>query len=83
MSAEQAGVYKPHSAVYRFATESLNLPPEQILHVAAHPWDVRGAKSFGLMGAYLDREAIAYGNTGPLPDLQVSRLTELAARLGV
>ena len=65
VSAEQAGVYKPHSAVYRFAAEYLNLPPDQILHVAAHPWDVRGAKAFGLLGAYINREGIPYGEAGP------------------
>ncbi len=83
ISAEQAGVYKPHSAVYRFAAENLNLPPNQILHVAAHPWDVRGAEAFGLLGAYINRASIPYGEAGPPPDLEVSKLTELAARLGV
>lgn len=83
ISAEQAGVYKPHSAVYGFAAEHLNLPPNHILHVAAHPWDIRGAKTFGLLGAYLNRDRIPFGETAAPPDLEVSRLTELAARLGV
>ncbi len=81
ISAEQAGVYKPHSAVYRFAAEHLNLPPNQILHVAAHPWDVRGAKASGLLGAYINRDSVPYGETAAPPDLEVSKLTELAARL--
>ncbi len=81
ISAEQAGVYKPHSAVYRFAAENLNLPPNQILHVAAHPWDIRGAKAVGMLGAYINRESGPYGETAAPPDLEVSKLTELAARL--
>ena len=83
ISAEQAGVYKPHAAVYRFAAEHLNLPPNQILHVAAHPWDVRGAKASGLLGAYVNRESVPYRETAATPELEVSKLTQLAARLGI
>jgi 2-haloacid dehalogenase len=47
ISAEQAGAYKPHQAVYSCAMQQLGLEKEQILHVAAHGWDIRGAKAFG------------------------------------
>ncbi|PKB71725.1 MAG: haloacid dehalogenase, type II [SAR202 cluster bacterium Io17-Chloro-G6] len=83
ISAEQAGAYKPHSVVYRTATEQLNLQPSQILHVAAHTWDIRGAKAFGFMGAYLNRDNIPYGGGFPQADLEITTLTELAEILGV
>jgi len=83
ISAEQAGVYKPHSVVYRTAAEHLNLQPNQILHVAAHPWDIRGAKAFGFIGVYLNRHNIPYGVGSPPADLEITTLTELAGRLGV
>ena len=51
--------------------------------IAAHPWDIRGAKAAGLMGAYINRDSVPYGETAAPPDLEVSKLTELAARLGV
>lgn len=82
ISAEQPGVYKPHSAVYGAAVENLNLRPNQVLHVAAHPWDVRGAKTFGLLGAYVNRDNVPFGEAPPQPDLEVSYLTGLADRLG-
>ena len=82
ISAEQAGAYKPHSVVYRTASEHLNLQPSQILHVAAHPWDIRGAKSFGFLGVYLNRENIPYGDAPPQADLEITTLTELAGLLG-
>lgn len=82
ISAEQAGAYKPHSVVYRTAAERLNLQPNQILHVAAHPWDIRGAKAFGFLGVYLNRENIPYGDAEPSADLEITTLNELAGRLG-
>ena len=82
ISAEQAGVYKPHSAVYRYAIDSLNLQANQVLHVAAHPWDVRGAKATGLLGAYINRDNVPYSDSLPHPDLEVSKLTALASNLG-
>ena len=82
ISAEQAGAYKPHSVVYRTAAEHLNFQPNQILHVAAHPWDIRGAKAFGFLGVYLNRDNIPYGDGSPSPDLEITTLTQLAGRLG-
>ena len=82
ISAEQAGAYKPHSVVYRTAAEHLNLQPNQILHVAAHPWDIRGAKAFGFLGVYLNRHDIPFGDGSPQADLEIATLTELAGRLG-
>ena len=82
ISAEQAGAYKPHSVVYRTAAEHLNFQPNQILHVAAHPWDIRGAKAFGFLGVYLNRDNIPYGDGSPSADLEITTLTELAGRLG-
>ena len=83
ISAEQAGAYKPHSVVYRTAAEHLNLQPSQILHVAAHPWDIRGAKAFGFLGVYLNRDNIPYGDGSPKADSEITSLTELAGLLGV
>ena len=81
ISAEQAGVYKPHPAVYRTAAEQLGLDKTQILHVASHSWDIRGAKAFGMLGAYVNRANSPYGNSRFPPDLEVVDLFDLAARI--
>jgi len=67
--------------VYRVAVELLGLKKEQVLHVASHGWDIRGAKSFGMLGAYINRVNVPYGDSPLKPDLEVSRLTDLAASL--
>ena len=35
-------------------------PREQVLHVAAHAWDIRGARADGVAGAYIDPYGIPY-----------------------
>lgn len=82
ISAELVGVYKAHAAVYTAAAEILNLPVQRILHVASHPWDVRGAKAAGMLGAYVNREGIAYGDRGSPPELETTNLVGLVEGLG-
>ena len=82
ISAEQAGYYKPHAGVYQHAVQELGLPGEQVLHVAAHAWDIRGARAAGMAGAYINRYDIPYVDAdGSQADLEVPGLAELADRL--
>lgn len=54
-SAELFGHYKPDPEVYLGAARLLDLPPEQVLMVAAHPSDLRAAAGCGLKTAYVPR----------------------------
>ncbi len=82
ISVEQAGCYKPDQRVYRKATEVLSVKVENVLHVAAHAWDVRAARVAGMRGAYIDRHNIPYAPfTDERPDLETANLPELAAIL--
>jgi 2-haloacid dehalogenase len=56
LSAEDAQSYKPAPDVYRLAVEIAGgRPPERVLMVAAHAWDLRGAQVLGLRTAYVSR----------------------------
>src|SRR5262245_22499874 len=55
VSVEEVEVYKPHPAVYRHAAERLGVEPRRITLIAAHAWDVVGAKSAGLDAVWIDR----------------------------
>jgi 2-haloacid dehalogenase len=55
LSAELARTYKPDAAVYRTAAALLDVAPEQVLMVAAHKWDLVGARAAGLRTAFIDR----------------------------
>ncbi|MGH9061568.1 MAG: haloacid dehalogenase type II, partial [Acidimicrobiales bacterium] len=45
LSAEEAQTYKPDPAVYQLALTVSARPPDRLLMVAAHAWDLRGAQN--------------------------------------
>lgn len=55
LSAEDSHSYKPHPDVYRLAIANAGCPPERLLMVAAHAWDLRGAQAVGMRTAYVER----------------------------
>jgi 2-haloacid dehalogenase len=55
LSAEDAQTYKPGPAIYQLAVEAAGCPPGQVLMVAAHAWDLRGAQAVGMRTAYIPR----------------------------
>ncbi|SDC20381.1 haloacid dehalogenase type II [Acinetobacter boissieri] len=54
-SAENFHAYKPSPKTYLGVAELLNVYPNQVLMVAAHHSDLVGARSCGLMTAYIER----------------------------
>lgn len=57
LSAAAVRAYKPAPEVYRLAAEAAACPPERVLMVAAHAWDLRAAQENGLQTAYVPRPA--------------------------
>jgi 2-haloacid dehalogenase len=87
-SAELFGHYKPDPEVYLGAAGLLDLPPEQVLMVAAHPSDLRAAAACGLKTAYVPRP-LERGPSGVMEpwtpgefDLVAEDFGALAAALG-
>lgn len=87
-SAELFGHYKPDPEVYLGAARLLDLPPEQVLMVAAHPSDLRAAAACGLKTAYVPRP-LERGPGGTMEpwtpgefDLVAEDFVALAAELG-
>ena len=77
--AERAGYYKPHTGVYQHAIKELGPPGEQVFDVAAHVWDIRGARVAGMAGAYINRYGIPYVDANySQPDLEVAGFAQLA-----
>jgi 2-haloacid dehalogenase len=67
LSAELARHYKPDPEVYQTAADLLGLPPAQVLMVAAHQHDLRGAQAVGMKTAFIPRP-LEYGpNRRPDP----------------
>ncbi len=81
LSAEDVRTYKPDPAVYELAVEVSGAPPDRLLMVAAHAWDLRGAQRAGLRTAYVARPV----GDPPVPtdrfDLHAEDLADLAGQL--
>jgi 2-haloacid dehalogenase len=85
LSAELAHAYKPAPEPYLAAVRLLGLEPPEVMMVAAHPWDLAGAREAGLATAFVERP-LEYGpgsppRADPGADLSVTDLLELAERL--
>ncbi|KIF75082.1 HAD family hydrolase [Streptomyces sp. 150FB] len=81
LSAETALAYKPSPAVYRLAIDTAGCPPERVLMVAAHAWDLRGAQASGMRTAYVHRPAGDPPTGSDTFDGQFGGLDELVSAL--
>lgn len=85
LSAELVKTYKPSRAVYELAPDLLGLAPDEVMLVAAHPFDLQGARRAGLRSAFIDRP-LEYGpgsppREDPEADYSVNDLHELEREL--
>ena len=87
LSAELVRHYKPDPETYLMIPFLLDLHPEEVMLVAAHPSDLRHAQEYGLRTAYVLRPQ-EWGPEGeaeppdPSFDLVAEDLIELAEKLG-
>ena len=81
ISVEKAGSFKPHPAVYRTAARILGKSPGEIMMVAAHSFDITGARACGYRGAYVNRYDLPNEESPYLPDFEVADFNQLADRL--
>ena len=88
LSSELAGHYKPDREVYEKAADLLDLPPENIMMVAAHKGDLRAAQSVGFKAGFVPRplERGPEGNIDTAPesdfDINAEDFLDLARQLG-
>lgn len=54
-SSQLLGCYKPSPDAYRKALELVGLKPEEVVMVAAHAYDLRGAQKCGMKVVYIHR----------------------------
>jgi 2-haloacid dehalogenase len=80
-SVETVEKYKPHADTYRMVIQDLGVGPEEAMMVAAHAWDLAGAKTVGLQTAFIARPGTALYPNVAKPDYVVKDLPELAKLL--
>ncbi len=81
ISIDDIGHWKPHREVYLHCAKKLGLAPHQLALVAAHPWDVQGARRSGLIAGYVARDGAAFPAAMEAPDLRGTTLAEVVAGL--
>lgn len=80
-SVEDERAYKPDPRPYRFVLAALSIRPQEAIMVAAHAWDLVGAKAVGLDTAFVRRPgAVLYPNTDR-PDYVVENLQQLVDQI--
>ena len=82
VSAEQAGVYKPHPGIYRHLLTVRQTEPASTLLVSGNPFDIIGAGAVGLRTVWCKRQPSAlFDPWGRPPDHVVTSLADLAGLL--
>ncbi|MGV0791208.1 haloacid dehalogenase type II [Mycolicibacterium sp. XJ1819] len=88
ISAELFGHYKPDREAYLGCADLLDLRPDEVMLVAAHPSDLRAARSAGLKTAYVERPLERGPRRPPPPvddgefDVTATDFLDLADKLG-
>lgn len=77
LSIDVVGMPKPRAEVYHAMAARLRLDPKSLTMIAAHPWDLHGARAAGLSTAHVSHD-LPWPSSLDAPDLTASRLTELA-----
>lgn len=55
LSVEDINLYKPDTRTYEWAANKMGVKPEEAMLVAAHGWDIAGAKQAGWRAAFIER----------------------------
>ncbi len=55
ISVDTNGIFKPAPQAYALIESTLKIPPRDVLFISSNPWDVCGAKAFGLNVAWIER----------------------------
>ena len=78
VSAEGAGVYKPHPEIYRHLLRTTGAEPAHVRLVSGNPFDLIGGAAVGLGTIWCRRDASArFDPWGPRPEHTVRSLREL------
>ena len=80
-SAEKVRRWKPAPEPYLHAAEETGVAPERCVLIAAHPWDVHGAKRAGLGAGWLNRDGRPYPSFFEPADATGESLSALAQSL--
>ena len=80
-SVADAAAWKPAAAAYEHVLAGTSVPAGRAMLVAAHPWDVAGARRAGLRTAWINRDQAVYPDHLAAAEVEATSFLDLAARL--
>jgi len=80
-SVDAVKKYKPHPETYNYVARELNVSPSEMMMVAAHPWDLMGAKAVGCKVAFVERPGTSWFQMLPKPEISGPTLADIATQL--
>lgn len=83
VSVHEAGRFKPDPAPYNVALQRMGVGPQDALMVAAHDWDIIGARAVGIPGAFIERPGVVWTIPHDVAEIVVPDISALASELGV
>lgn len=81
LSVEDIETYKPDLSTYRWAAKKMGVAIEDTMLVAAHGWDIAGAKAAGMQAVFIRRPGKVLYPLAIPPDLEVDGLDGLVKAL--
>jgi 2-haloacid dehalogenase len=81
LSVESVGRFKPAPEVYLHATMRAGVDVDRAMMIAAHDWDIIGARSVGMPGAFVARPGVVWGMPDDPPAIVAGDLTGIAQQI--
>ena len=81
LSVDRVQRFKPAPEAYLTASIHADVEVDAMLMVAAHDWDILGARTIGMPGAFINRPGAVWSLPDALPDIVASDVGVLAGRL--
>jgi len=81
ISIDEVRVWKPAAAPYLHAADVVGVEPHQLALVAAHAWDVHGARHAGLLSGWVSRREGVFPAIFDRPDVTGADLVEVVDQL--
>jgi 2-haloacid dehalogenase len=81
ISVDSVGRFKPSPDVYLHAAMQVTVDIDRALLVAAHDWDIVGARSVGMPGAFVARTDVVWGMPDNPPSIVAADLAGVAEQV--
>ena len=80
-SIEDVGIWKPNPEPYEYVVKHFKLKPREIIMIAAHGWDINGAKSVGMKTGYINSYEGSINSYYKKPDYEATNCLQLVKKI--